>query len=318
MALSVWITSSNYRNDIPTNLLALSGQLLESNTRWNFRPADAAASADIILFIESAQHKFSDYSGFLKANPLISKFPNRCFVFDFADFPAGFLPGVYTSMPRDRHDANRTRAGSFMGINPFACEFATNEPKLLFSFRGFASHPVRKELFKLNFNRSDCTVTQTFKWFNHDDRDKQTYGEELRNTKFVLCPRGSGTGTGRVFESMASGRVPIVLSDDYVPPLAPMWNDFAIILSESKVAQVADVADAYESRWREMGKYGRSMYENYFCPEVNIFRLLQNIEQILMFRPADHDEREYQEQWSSWQFAWRNGWTLPQRAAQAD
>jgi hypothetical protein len=313
MRQKVWLTSSDYHKNVPRNLLDLCRGLLEANTKWNFELAPSPDLADIILFIENAEHKFRDYVDVLRSNEWIVKYPNRCFVHDFADFPAGFMPGVYTSMPRDRHDSRRTRAGAFMGINPFACTLGTNQPQLLFSFRGFASHPVRVELFKVKFDRPDCVVTQSFKWFNHDDSEKHRYGEELRNTKFVLCPRGAGTGTGRVFESMASGRVPIIMSDAYQPPMAPMWNDFAIILSESKVSQVAQIAEQYEPRWREMGQHGRHIYETWFCPEVNIFRLLQAIEEIMLYRPANHDEREYQAKWSGLKIAWENGWTLPQR-----
>jgi hypothetical protein len=317
MPCSVWITSSNYRGGEPVDLTSRSRQQIDANTTWNFRSARSPDTADIILFIESAQHKFQDYGAFLRSNELIQKFPNRCFAFDFADNPAGFLPGVYPSLPMHKHDRRRFRAGGYMGINPFASQSVMVEPQLLLSFRGFASGSARKELFKLDLQRSDCRITQTFKWCNHTDAEKQLYAEELRSSKFVLCPRGIGTASIRLFETMASGRVPLILADDWVPPTGPSWNECSIILAENRVEEVADIADQFEPQWREMGKAAREAYENWFSPEVNIFRILQACEEIILFRPAGHDEREFQEHWSDWQFKWKNGWTFPQRAARA-
>ena len=78
--------------------------------------------------------------------------------------------------------------------------------------------------------------------------------------------------------------------------------------------ELVAVAERYEPRRRETGQFARQAFESWFCPEVCIFRILQCCEEILLLRPAGHDEREFQEHWSDWQFKSENGWTFPQRA----
>ena len=53
------------------------------------------------------------------------------------------------------------------------------------------------------------------------------YSEILGNTKYSLCPRGTGPSTIRLWESLAMGSVPVIVSDFLKMPMEleidPMW-----------------------------------------------------------------------------------------------
>ena len=44
------------------------------------------------------------------------------------------------------------------------------------------------------------------------------YNQILSDSVFSLCPEGAGPNTLRVWESMAVGAIPVILSDDWIPP----------------------------------------------------------------------------------------------------
>lgn len=49
----------------------------------------------------------------------------------------------------------------------------------------------------------------------------QRYNEILSDSVFSLCPEGAGPNTLRVWESMAVGSIPVIVSDDWIPPDIP-------------------------------------------------------------------------------------------------
>lgn len=320
----VWFTTSapaddQFRSMVDGICEECRQRLLSTDSR--FQAADSPAQADIILFIESPIHKFRDYGAHLAANELIRAYPERCFAYDWADSPAGFLPGVYPSLPRQKDDPARFRAGGFMAMyNTEVLQHAgapletDPEPDLLLAFRGGASDAIRHKLFAIADQfPPDVLVSRSDKWFNYDTSEKDSYARELKRSRYVLCPRGIGTSTFRLYEAMALGRAPVILSDNWISPVGPAWPDFAIQISEDKYALIADIVREYDSEWRERGRIAHAAWKAWFAPDVALLRVLQSVEDIRLRRPASHDEREYQARWTGWQFAYDNGWTMPQK-----
>ena len=50
---------------------------------------------------------------------------------------------------------------------------------------------------------------------------RHRFREVLEASKFVLCPRGQGTSSIRLYETLASGRVPVIIADDWVARRGP-------------------------------------------------------------------------------------------------
>lgn len=279
-----------------------------------YEPVDDPARADVILFLGSGRNKFRTWRRSLGADTTVAEHASKCFVQDFTARPVPFLPGLYVNLPARRHD-HRTRAvDNWTAIEPDARRRLlerTAQPSLLFSFRGFASHPVRAGILGLGTQGIAAHVTETTRWWDYGpadrDDDRRSYLEEIRDSAFVLCPRGIGTGSVRVYETMQLGRVPVIVSDDWDPPDGAPWPDFSLRVAESRVHELPEIVERHLPDAAEMGRAALAAWERWMKPgPVLLRRWLRAIEEIVEMRPADWSESAYHDRWRSQTFLWRN------------
>lgn len=124
-----------------------------------------------------------------------------------------------------------TSQDTYMPIPHCSCNFDINfskpwnERKYNFSFMGdFNSHKSRIFIKQVLKNLPNSMIIDTHRWhFYSDDKiqkiNKLNYIELLGDTKFSLCPRGTGPSTIRIWESMAMNSHPVILSDSLKMPL---------------------------------------------------------------------------------------------------
>ncbi len=217
--------------------------------------------ADAILFLNTGRNKFRRWAEVLRADPVVQAFPEKCFVQDYSDRPIPFLPGLYVAMPTARVDPLRVRpVDSWV---PFEAGLRdellarTEAPSLLFSFSGADSAPVRRRIFDVLAKTEHASVVEAANWWNASDEERRAlrdgYLEEIRNSAFVLCPRGQGTFSNRLYETMQLGRVPVILSDAWAAPSGPPWPDIAFRVAESRVVEIPALLRRYEGRAADMG-----------------------------------------------------------------
>jgi hypothetical protein len=111
---------------------------------------------------------------------------------------------------------------------------------------------------------------------------KIKYAESIKKSKFVLCPRGNGVGSIRMFEVMQSQRVPVVISDNYVFPKGIDWSTCSVLLSENEINQLPRILRENEARFEELAVNARQMWELNFSPSVTLQKvdsLLKNLSQ---------------------------------------
>ena len=301
------------------HLIELGKKAIQSEFNQRYSLATASNDADLIIYVEPWYIKHRQYVFTLLSEDLIINSPNRCFVMDCADTSWGLMPGVYIGLRASQTNRRRFRSGGYLTeYNPLGDEVFIRkkdiEPKLLFSFRGYVSSPARLKIFESNFSRDDIVINRTYEWCNHSDEQKLFYTEELINSKFVLCPGGNCPASIRLFETMKMGRVPVILSDDWVAPDGPTWLDFSIRVSESKIHELPEIIQSYEAQAFTMGNLAREAWEKWFSPDRIYINMLNYIESIYLERDSNHDEKKYQEEWLSWKFHWVRGWTPWQRA----
>ena len=65
---------------------------------------------------------------------------------------------------------------------------------------------------------------------------------------------------------MQCGRVPVIVSDDWVPPKGPTWERFSIRVSEANVQNLPNLLKQNEPEWRVMGRRAREEWEKWFSP----------------------------------------------------
>lgn len=80
-----------------------------------------------------------------------------------------------------------------------------------------------------------------------DAAASEEFAAALRSSVFALCPSGSGPNSIRLWEAIAAGVVPVVLSDSYAPPGDPtLWAEATVSAPETPEA-VAALPDRLEA-----------------------------------------------------------------------
>jgi hypothetical protein len=241
-------------------------------------------TADVVLMVENAEPA-DPFGRRLLAHPLVREFAERAFVYNEFDLPYCALPGLYVSMPRRSFDHSRQAAFPYL--------FQPNEliahvydsgirPDLLFSFMGARNHRVRPGLLALKHQRAHLEDTSAFSiWFTKNPsevtRRKQAYADAIARSKFVLCPRGVGTSSYRLYEAMEAGRAPVVISDQWTEPAGPDWSSFLVRVGEADLKRVPGLLEGLESEAADRGRAARAAWESWFAPETIFHNAVESV-----------------------------------------
>ena len=137
-------------------------------------------------------------------------------------------------------------------------ELLNVERKLLYSFQG-AYIPriyltdIREKIFNMK-HPDKCFVHNTGQWhferivynklqnkdymLNENDSDKERtekYNRLLLESRYSLCPSGSGPNSIRFWESLACGSIPVLLSDGLELPSHELWDESIVRVSEREL-----------------------------------------------------------------------------------
>jgi hypothetical protein len=246
--------------------------------------------ADLIFFADEGRNPDSDPYN----NRFYRRYRNKCFMFSVLDGPLALVPGLYASLQKSDYDDGWARTGYYV----WDCPTRTSQiiftrydqipfpesPKYLCSFAGSCQNAsIRQRLKELSHPRYLIVDVNrdTIKAAVAGDQDwikklQEQYVTLIRDTKFSLCPRGGGTNTYRLYESMAMGRAPVILSDDWVTPSEPPWEEFSIRIAERDYKSLFQILEQHEHRAEEMGKKARYWWEQYFSPEVIFDRAVES------------------------------------------
>jgi hypothetical protein len=235
---------------------------------------DDPAQADLIVICGNWAGE--DGSRALTANPLVRRFPERCTVCTDGDIFVPLLPGVYCS-PRMGYSTRKGRVQCYSYIarhdkhgNPFVAPLDPNRKRdLLFSFQGGSTSFVRKRLFRIDFGRPDVLVEDTsfhLNWVETADTERQQrrYVETIARSHFVLCPKGIGTGSFRLFEVMRMGAAPVVISDPWVLPEGPDWDSFLIRVREKDIRNLPSILEPYRAESALRGERAKQAWDRWF------------------------------------------------------
>lgn len=313
MRLKLYFTQTEHEHQIWGSegcdwAASMRDQMLRpANTRYEM--VDRPEQADIIVFWEPHQDSQVIWIPRLRAHPLVHEFPNKVFVVSVEDSPLGLLSGLYTSLPARRHHTHRHRTCLYYRTqNPYlharrASRHAAS-PTNLASFSGANSHPLRARLLELadSLARQDIIVTATQRHrFSANPDDPQLkpaqldFVDAILDAKFSLCPRGNGAGSYRLQESLALGRAPVIISDDWVPVADVDWERLAVFVAEKDLGELPVILREHEPRWKEMGDLALKTYESRFSRSVFAARAVEQI--VAIYEARRHNERDFFSQW---------------------
>lgn len=145
------------------------------------------------------------------------------------------------------------------------------------SFQGsIDTHPIRRALEGYRHSWTGKVVEffsigQQFMSLNADARRLlgELYWAQMRRSRFVLCPRGRGLNSRRFFETLAAGRIPVLISDAVKLPLEGLidYAAFTVRVPEGFVRFVNEHTDRFlESHdLGEASRGARTAYLTYFA-----------------------------------------------------
>ena len=238
---------------------------------------DDPEAADVVLFVETSVAA-GPYFEAVRRSRVYREQRLKSYLFSSTDRIVPFLPGVYASVERRWFWPSWTRPGFYLGVRER--EGLRHEPgsrpRLLYSFVGdAAASPVRAAIMRLE--HPDGVVADTGEGSGErgpvpPDAYLERFASSIAESAFVLCPRGRGAATFRLFETMMLGRVPVVLSDAWVPPQGPDWESFSIRVAERDVERVPSLLEGRAGEAGAMGEAARAAWLAWFSEQASFHR----------------------------------------------
>jgi hypothetical protein len=253
--------------------------------------SEDAAAADMILFLDGHQHYKDLELNAIRRHPLVMQYREKAFVYSEVDQPWCAMPGLYVAMPKSAFDSRRQRACAYLTVpnsHVIPTPPPTGDDALLFSFMGRGGNPAREGVLRQKHPRAIVEDTSLVNYFGDQtaeiERGKRRYAEVIARSKFVLCPRGAGTSSFRVFETMAAGRVPVIVSDEWVPPAGPVWDECAVFIPEAQIDRVGAILESHEARFPAMAAAARRAWEDWFAQDALFHRMTEALADIIRTR----------------------------------
>lgn len=219
--------------------------------------------------------------------------PDATFAWDSGDFPTGRLPGLFCSLSRRLFDPARHRSFCYpLRINRQIAEQPLTDARYLFGFSGNVTAPVRARLFTELRPAADAglgLLRQTDSLFTRiydpgADGERARFADDLRQCRFILCPRGNGLSSIRLFETMEAARVPVIISDALVLPQCVNWADCALVVPEAEIARLPELLAARADDWSRLAANARREWARCFAPATLLPNLVAQVRDIVRTR----------------------------------
>lgn len=220
------------------------------------------ATADYILVYNKHLTQQSRFELKLLVSEYFRRNANRIIIYDETDEPTFIISGLYVSTD------TRTTGHHILPVPYLQSKLMLINPPdyrikdTLCSFWGRDSHEVRRQLFTLNKDHFSIENTSHFDFFDMSPANQQNilnqrskYLKSLSTSKYSLCPRGLGTCSIRLFESIRSHAVPIIISDHYEAPRMFDWELASIRIRQSQVQQISEILANDESTYEKRVHY---------------------------------------------------------------
>ncbi|ASJ72318.1 exostosin domain-containing protein [Granulosicoccus antarcticus] len=246
-------------------------QLQRLDDQGNFTVTRNPDKADAIVFVENTQ--FQDMSfNTLMEHPLIRMYPEKIFMYNEMDRAWPLLHGLYCSLGSELTNPEEQVAFPYLTATNSGVQdiyHSKAERQWLYSFVGSASHACRKPVLRLKDDNARIIDTSDFCTWDPIQTSKyafqKLYTQTMAGSKFILCPRGIGPASLRLYETMESGRVPVIISDSWVAPPQVDWS-FAVRVPESRTSDIPKILLELEPQWQERGEAARRAWETSYAP----------------------------------------------------
>lgn len=260
------------------------------------------ADAEFILEPEQA-HSFIGGRVFAVApQSHYHRYPENTFAWDQGDQPTGRLPGLYCSLSRRLADSARHRGFCYpLRMNRLVRECPQDEAKYLFGFSGNITAPLRARLFttlepeaqsgRALLRRTESIFTRIYS--PETDVERSRFVDDLRQSRFILCPRGNGLSSIRLFEALEAGRVPVIISDALLLPACVDWSACAVQVPEAALDQIPARLAARDADWPRLARNARREWERCFGNATMLPTIVAQLRAIIAARRRPERRQQY-------------------------
>lgn len=268
---------------VPEPYLAEWEQVVErlaSTPHPNCKISSSASDSDQVILPRESREPY-------RARPLCRRDIDT-FVWETSDLPPGRMSGFYCSLNRHLFDHGRHRTFCYpFIINERIEPFDLSDAHYDYSFVGSLTWPLRKEILDqmatvsaLQGILSIYPPIWDFIFDRSGVKEKIEYANAVRRSRFVLCPRGFGVGSIRLFETMKARRVPIIISDDYVLPTGIEWSSCAVVVRERDIAKIPILIRNASDNWAILASNARCVWERCFSDRGIIDQFYRTIPEV--------------------------------------
>jgi hypothetical protein len=249
-----------------------------------FRVHELVASpeeADVVLFVQP--HMVDQRLRAIRSHRLAKANWRKVMVYDERDRPWRSFPGIYVSVPLSKLDERRQRTWSYLSLSNEVTDNGV-DPDLLFSFVGSCTHESRRPILELRHPAAILEEVTNFVFWDNSSKAfeerRRRYREVVQRSRFVLCPRGRGPSSFRIYESLAAGRVPVIISDEWSEPVGPDWRQFSIRVPERDAMHVPSILQERAHEWPTMSRSAAAAWNEFFSHGVRFHRMASVLEEL--------------------------------------
>ncbi|KAF3441884.1 hypothetical protein FNV43_RR15799 [Rhamnella rubrinervis] len=151
-----------------------------------------------------------------------------------ADVTAGFKIGRDVSLPETYVRSARNPLRDLGGKPP-------SQRRILAFYAGNMHGYVRPILLK--YWKDKDPDMKIFGPMPPGVASKMNYIQHMKSSKYCICPKGYEVNSPRVVEAIFYECVPVIISDNFVPPFFEVlnWDAFSIIIAEEDIPRLKDI-----------------------------------------------------------------------------
>ena len=112
---------------------------------------------------------------------------------------------------------------------------------------------------------------------------RQEFIDNLLNSDYTLCVRGAGNFSLRFYETLAAGRIPVLVNTDCPLPFAEQidWSCHCVTVEESELPSLGDIVARFHAalgaqRFVAMQLANRQLWERWLAPVAFFERLVRS------------------------------------------
>lgn len=194
---------------------------------------------------------------FITSIPLMDVFAEKFVFFLDHDRDLVFnLPSVFFRASLSGSFKDRWARGMPLASDDFSPFGFDSAVRYVCSFQGALNTWPHRQLLPHAFERFGARTAVAFRpnerfHYHYDparqERMRREYITLLRQSMTVCCPRGTGRNSIRFFETLAMGRIPVLISDYVELPFEDRipYDDFVIRVPEHRILDLAEYVSAF-------------------------------------------------------------------------